>query len=268
MSDRPRGRLAFGIAAALGPDVAAAIAPEVERLGYATLWTNDNPGSPGLPLVAAAQRATREIPIGVGVIPCDGRSPSEISAAAHELRVDLGRAIVGVGAGRVRQPVNAVRAAVRELRAALGDGAVIAVAALGPRMCRLAGEIADVVLLNWMTPERIRWARERIAEGHARGRGERPTPVIASYVRVAIGADARERLATEAARYARIPSYGRSFEAMAVDPATVGIAAADPNEVAPALAPYRKVLDQTVVRAMPSPNDAAGVIEIARAGVR
>jgi hypothetical protein len=86
-----------------------------------------------------------------------------------------------------------------------------------------------------------------------------------SYVRVAIGPDAAERLAVEAGRYERLPQYARARDAMGIELASVGIATADPAAVAPALAAYREVLDETVVRALPLPNDAAGVLEIARA---
>ena len=260
------GRLGFGIAAALGPGVAGEVAGEIERLGYTTMWTNDGASGPGLPLVAAALRASRAMRAGVGVIPCDLRRAPEIAETIASLGIDTSRAIVGIGSGRAEHPVDAVRAAVTELRALLGPGTAIAIAALGPRMCRLAGEIADVVLLNWMTPERIRWARERIAEG-ARGSGRIGEPVIASYVRVALGADAPARLAAEAGRYARIPAYARSFAGMGADPAIVGVAARAPNEVAPALARYRDVLDETVLRALPTSNETARVLEIARAGV-
>ncbi len=260
------GAVGFGIAAAVGPDVAAAVAPEVERLGYVSLWTNDGAGGPGLPVVAAAQRATHAIATGVGVIPCDLRPAAEIAATVASLGIDPRRAIIGIGSGRAEHPVAAVRAAVADLRPRLDPGTRIAVAALGPLMCRLAGEVADVVLLNWMTPARISWARERIAEGAQRS-GRLGPVVVASYVRVAIGADARERLASEAGRYARIPAYARSFEAMRVDPAAVGIALRDAADVPEALAPYREVLDETVIRALPATNDAAAVLAIAQAGV-
>lgn len=258
--------LGFGVAATLGTDVAAAVAPEVERLGYGSFWTNDGAGGPGLPLLAAAQHATRRVGAGIGVIPCDLRSAAQIARAMADLAIDPPRAILGLGSGRAEHPVEAVRRAVAELRALVPPGTRVAVAALGPRMCRLAGEIADVVLLNWMTPGRIRWARERIAEG-ARRSGRAAGPIVASYVRVALGADAAERLAAEAGRYARIAAYGRSFAGMAVDPGTVGIAAARPDEVASALQAYRAVLDETVIRALPAANDASSVLEIARSGI-
>ena len=60
-----------------------------------------------------------------------------------------------------------LRQAVTELRDRLGTKVSLGVAAMGPRMCRLGGEIADLVLLNWMTPERMVWAREQVRQGAA-----------------------------------------------------------------------------------------------------
>lgn len=255
----------FAFDAALGPGVAAAVAPEVERLGYASLWTNDVPNAAGLPIATVAQRASARIPVGVGVIACSLRPPTEIVSSVTALGIDLRRAVIGVGSGRAEHPVIAVRGAVADLRRLLRPGAVVAVAALGPRMCRLAGEVADVVLLNWMTPERIRWARERVREGERAAGREAGTVVVASYVRVAIGRDARDRLADAAVRYQGIPAYARSFAAMAVDPGTIGVTAADAAGARAALEPYRDVLDETVVRALPVFPTRESVLEIARA---
>lgn len=84
-------------------------------------------------------------------------------------------------------------------------------------------------------------------------------------MRVAVGLDAAARLLTEAARYARMPAYARSFAAMSTDPGAIGVAARDAAEVVPALAPYRDVLDETVVRALPASSDAGAVLDLARA---
>lgn len=260
------GALGFGMDAAFGPDAAAVVAPEVERLGYVSLWTNDTPPrAAGLPVIAAAQRVSDRIALGVGVIPCSGRTPDEIARTSDELGLDVRRTVIGIGSGRAEHPADAVRAAVGELRRLLRPGAVIAVAALGPRMCRLAGELADIVLLNWMTPDRIRWARERVREGELRAQREPGTVVVASYVRVAVGKDALERLADAAAPYARGAAYARNFAAMGVDPGTVGVAVPDPADAPAALAPYREVLDETVVRAVPVFPNADSVIDVARA---
>ena len=79
------------------------------------------------------------------------------------------------------------------MRAALPGGARVVVAAMGPKMCALAGAEADGVFLNWMTPEKAAWARERVHEGAAEAGRDAPPPVF-GYVRVAVGDDAGERL--------------------------------------------------------------------------
>src|SRR2546422_541943 len=57
-------------------------------------------------------------------------------------------------------------------------------AALGPMMLRLAGELADGVTPNWSTPEQIAWCRQRVAEG-ARRAGRDPAEIpFAQYIRV------------------------------------------------------------------------------------
>lgn len=62
-------------------------------------------------------------------------------------------------------------------------------AALGPEMLRLAGELADGVALNWHTPKQREWARERIAEGAAKS-GRDPTQIeLGEYIRVCIDED-------------------------------------------------------------------------------
>src|SRR5262249_6990366 len=148
--------------------------------------------------------------------------------------------------------VAAMRPAVAELRERLGRDASVGVAALGPLMCRLGGEVADVVLLNWMTPGRIAWARRRVAEGERRAGRAPGSARVAMCVRVAIGPDAATRLATEAGRYARSPSYATHFQAQGAEPGEVGIASIDGSDVLSRLEPYAGVLDETIVRVLPS----------------
>src|SRR5262249_58686305 len=69
-------------------------------------------------------------------------------------------------------------------------------AALGDRMIELAGEVADGVLLNWCTPERVHRAAAIVTETASRV-GREP-PVIGVYVRGCLGAE--EALALEALR--------------------------------------------------------------------
>src|SRR5262249_61126789 len=95
-----------------------------------------------------------------------------------------------------REALRRVRAGVGELRRQLSTRLIVA--ALGPHMCRLAGEVADGVLFNWLTPEYARESAERVREGAARGK--RPVPRLCAYVRLAMGPGAGDRLAQEGER--------------------------------------------------------------------
>lgn len=80
--------------------------------------------------------------------------------------------------------------------------------ALGPRMLRLAGELADGAALNWCTPQQVAWSRERMAEG-ARSAGRDPAEIrMAEYIRVCVSDDvdaARRALARATLGYAMGP---------------------------------------------------------------
>jgi alkanesulfonate monooxygenase SsuD/methylene tetrahydromethanopterin reductase-like flavin-dependent oxidoreductase (luciferase family) len=258
-------RLGFGLVARAPEDrgALAGLAVELEQLGYDELWANDNRLRSGLATLAAAADGAERITLGLGVAPLSDRSPAEIAAEAISLKIPRDRLILGIGTGG-GSSLQSVRDGVAALRQLL-PGARICIAALGPRMCRLGGEIADVVLLNWAFPDRIAWARERIAEGAARA--GRPVPVAASYVRVAIGVDASQRLLQEADRYRGRPRpYTRLFHEQAADEARVpGIGVVDAAAVSSLLAPYRSALDTCVVRALPASGSVDELREIARA---
>jgi len=78
-------------------------------------------------------------------------------------------------------------------------------AAMGPQMLRLAGELADGATPNWSSPEEIVQLREQVAGG-ARRAGRDPAEVpFAQYIRVCIDADedaARRAFATQVLMYA------------------------------------------------------------------
>jgi alkanesulfonate monooxygenase SsuD/methylene tetrahydromethanopterin reductase-like flavin-dependent oxidoreductase (luciferase family) len=91
------------------------------------------------------------------------------------------------------ETVTADGPGVRLRSASLGapglPAAPVYLAALGPQMLRLAGDVAEGALLNWATPERIAVSRTLIAEGAARaGRDPGEIPVT-MYVRVCIDDD-------------------------------------------------------------------------------
>lgn len=257
-------RLGFGLVARSTEelDALAGMADELAALGYAELWANDNVQRSGLATLAAASAGNHGLELGLGVAPLSDKSPRELATEVEALGIPRDRLILGVGTGG-GSSLELVRGSVAELRALL-PGVRIAIAALGPRMCELGGEIADVVLLNWAEPARIAWARERIRAGAQRA--ARSMPVTTSYVRVALGADAADRLLAEANRYRGRPRpYTRLFAEQGSDVYHVpGIAAVDPAAVPALLAPYRSALDTCVVRALPTSRSTEELRQIAR----
>jgi alkanesulfonate monooxygenase SsuD/methylene tetrahydromethanopterin reductase-like flavin-dependent oxidoreductase (luciferase family) len=128
----------------------------------------------------------------------------------------------------------------------------IYLAALGPRMCKLAGELADGVLFNWLTPDYARKSADLVREGASEA--GRPAPRLMSYVRVSLGDEGLARMEKEAARYESIPSYAAHFERMGVGGVAASIAATDNTEIQERLKEWDGVLDEIVVRSI-TPND-------------
>ncbi len=250
--------LGFGITGAPRPwlpELGAAL----ERLGYDELWSNDTRRGSGPATLAAAAPPSPQMDLCVGVVGLSERSAAVVADEVRGLALPLDRLVIGVGSGRSRS-VELVRDGVETLRSSL-PGARIAVAALGPRMLRLAGETADVVLLNWAAPARVVASRERIDAGAAAA--GRPVPRVAAYVRVAVGPGATARLDAELEGYRRSPAYARQVAEQGA--ALLGVAAEEPDEVPAALAPYRSVLDSCVVRGLPERDDLESWLAIARA---
>jgi alkanesulfonate monooxygenase SsuD/methylene tetrahydromethanopterin reductase-like flavin-dependent oxidoreductase (luciferase family) len=270
-SPREPKPLGFGITAGYGRPIIEPLAAEVARLGYETLWANDSarPEADGLADLAVVHAAAPGLDLGVGVIPLDKRPPEKIAADIRRLDLPLDRLRLGIGSGAERaRPLELVRRGVADLRSLLPT-ATIFVAALGPRMCNLAGEIADGVLLNWALPDRLRSASSLVAAG-AESAGRAPGDVaIWTYVRAAVGPAARERLGREAARYATSPAYGRQFTEMGAPFEEVGVTVdtigAPGAPLGVQLEWYRRVVDGVVVRALPHEPALDDLLAIARA---
>lgn len=258
-----KGELAFGIAAAPRAGTER-LGRAVESLGYAELWANDTHRGSGLEALAVAAGGTRSLRFGVGVIALSERGPAriadELAAAVRSGLPDpASRLTLGVGSGASRS-LDLVRSGVAALRGLL-PGQPIAVAAVQRRMCELAGEIADTVLLNWSVPARLVEQQAWVAEGAARA--GRPMPRVTAYVRVAVGAGAGDRLRAEMDRYARHSGpYARTFAAQG---GPVGVAATDGADLRAALLPYRTILDCCVVRALPDGDGVDDWLAVAEA---
>jgi alkanesulfonate monooxygenase SsuD/methylene tetrahydromethanopterin reductase-like flavin-dependent oxidoreductase (luciferase family) len=259
VSGKPAAR-GFALHAGAAPAVIRAAAREAEAVGYDSFWVNYPGPVDGLAALALAAAETVRIALGVGVVPLHTCGPDEIAAAVRGNALPVARLLLGVGSpnpaalARVRDGIGALRARVP---------ARLYVAALGPRMCRLAGEIADGVLLNWLTPEHALRSAEWVRAG-AEAAG-RPVPRLAAYVRVSLGPGSAARLEEEGRRYAGIPAYADHFARMGVPPAATGVAAPVEAAVPGALARWEGVVDEVVVRALTAGDTVEETLALLRA---
>jgi len=208
-----------------------------ESAGYDTLFLPEISGREVFSTLAGLSRATYKIKVATGVIPISSRKPDVMAmGAATVSELSYGRMILGIGAGtpgpgslvKLRRMVEFLRKALTGEAVDLGGDETfqlslppqpvpIWLSALGPKTMRLAGEIADGVLLNWCTPERVRQARSLVEEG-AQAAGRDPQEItVAAYVRACVGQEPEHALPvlkTAAYQYASIPHYRVQFEQM------------------------------------------------------
>jgi len=233
-SRQPRG-VGFALRDALPWKDLSGIVRAAEPAGYAAVFLPEISGRDALVTLGMLAGETRDLFLGTGVVPMRSRTPLVAAmgaATVHER--SGGRLILGLGTGdagagaldELRQTVGRIRALLDGETLELGDGpqslslppgspVPIWVSALGPRAMRLAGEIADGVILNWCPPERVPFARTRIAEG-AEASGRDPSSItVAVYVRAWVGGDEAEAMSSlraMAGQYASYRAYRRQFE--------------------------------------------------------
>ncbi len=239
----------FGVAAGLDPEVARPLAERCAELGYGSMWSNDHPGAKGLDTLAEFGAAAPGVDLGVAVIALDRTPPETIAADIERLGLDPSRLWLGIGAGFSEKPLTRMRESLPELREQL-PGVRLVLAAMGPKMCALAGAEFDGVFFNWMTPDFAAGAREKVEAG-AQEAG-RETPPIFGYVRTAVGPDAAERLAKEESFYRDLhDGYRNHFARLDEPEGTVGVAASNAPEAQSQLSAYEP-LDTIVVRGLAS----------------
>jgi F420-dependent oxidoreductase-like protein len=236
-----------------GADLAAGIelAKRAEALGYESVWVTHGLGRDSFLVLAAYGAATSRIGLGNGVVPIYPRHPVTMAQAALTLsEMTGGRFRLGLGVSHrasmetmlglsVVAPLAIMREYVAVLRGALGAGAAfegkhyrvhwslalptrppaspIYLAALGPKMCELAGEIADGAILWLCTPDYVRdVARPAIERGRRRAGKTLEGFDIVAAVPLAIADDAAAAQAAfrnELTRYAVLPFYRAMMEA-------------------------------------------------------
>ena len=253
--------MALGLQAGSIPTSCAQLPGRQKTFGYTTFWANDTPRGDGLATLAVAASVTSTIRLGVGVIPLDRRNADNITASVRDLGLPIDRLTLGVGSGGATGGLAIVRegaVAVRE-----STGARVVIGALGPRMTALSGEVVDGVLLNWLTPGQAERSGAIVREA-ARDAG-RPEPWLYGYVRTALGAAAKERLAAEAQRYAGYPAYAAHFARMGVQAIDTAVSEDAPESIRDGLAPFAAVLDETVIRAITASESVEAYEELLRA---
>jgi probable F420-dependent oxidoreductase len=227
----------------LGADMSLDVAREADALGYESVWVAEANAAEAMSLLGAISQAAPHVGLGTGVVALQLRTPPLHAMAAATLQQLAGdRAVylgIGIsspavagqwhGAGYTDRPIAQVREFVTLLRECLTGETVsfdgdfysvkrfrlgvrlgeqrpkIFVAALNAQMLRLAGAIADGVLLNYLPASRVPWCVERVREG-----GD-----AAIYAYVHCGVTDRDRYADLARKdllnYAVVDSYANQF---------------------------------------------------------
>ena len=233
----------FASLQALGPAAAVDVARRARELGYGSFWTAEVTGPEAFALLGTVAGAVPGLDLGTGVVALQLRTPPLLAMAAATLQAlapdrDV---LVGVGisspvvagrwhgAGYGERPLAQVREFVTLLRACLSGEPVdfegdfyhvsrfrlglrlgerrpkIVVGALNEGMLRLAGEVADGVLLNYLPSSHVPWSVEQVRKG-----GD---ATVYAYVHVGVGE--REAGAELARRdlfsYATVDAYAANF---------------------------------------------------------
>ena len=219
-------RLALRLHGGLPAAACVEQARAAERAGFGTVWFAENPFNRGvLPAMVACALATTTIRIGIGVFNPFNRHPTLIAMEMGALdELSGGRAVLGIGAGikiaqmglPAHRPIAAVRDAMQIIRPLLRGEEVdyegkifkaekvrlefplrraslpILMAAVGDQALRLAGELADGLMISNMSPPAYTRRAVGIMTAAAQAAGRsRPSEVI-QYAPCAIEADGRE----------------------------------------------------------------------------
>jgi probable F420-dependent oxidoreductase len=229
-----------------------ALARDVEARGYHTAWLGETAGGDAITLMTLLATHTQRIGIASGVIPIQTRSPIVLGMSAATLaHVAPGRVSLGLGVssriiveqwhglpfhpglGQIREAVQVIRMTtagervnfegkyyrLKNFRLAAPlpqEPPKIVLAALGPEMLELAGEIADGVLLNWIPPEAVPASIQHLKAGARRAGRSLDGFEIAGFIRTTVTDDvdaARAGLARDITGYAIVDVYASFFRA-------------------------------------------------------
>jgi probable F420-dependent oxidoreductase len=202
------------------------IVPELEALGYGTLWLGS---SPSLAQARPYLEASEEITIATGILNLWQHEPADVAAQHAELTRDFpGSFLLGIGVGHPEatsdytRPLSAMRAFFDGLDTAEQpvprDERVAA--ALGPKMLELAAERSLGTHPYFTTPEHTRFARERVG----------PDALVAPELAVVVETDperAREDARAYAATYLQLSNYTSNLLRFGFTEADIGDGGSD-----------------------------------------
>ena len=228
------------------PDVEAVqIAEAVRDVGLTGLWIGEMTTFDAFALATAIGLRTPGLRLKLGPLPISVRTPAAIalgtssvaSLTGCEVDLALGASSPMIVSGwhdrawlhsapRMRETIDCLRAMLRgertdydgryirshgfRLRSSL-TGTRIGVGAFGPMMTRLAAEVADEVVLNLSSPQRVARVRKQIDDYAATV--DRKPPHLTLWVPAALqpGEAALRQTAKQLAIYLAPPGYGEMF---------------------------------------------------------
>jgi probable F420-dependent oxidoreductase len=240
-STTPMG-VTFGSLGVLGPNAVTRVAKNAQDLGYRSFWTVEATSTDAFTLLGSVSAVAPEMDLATGIIPIQLRAPTLTAMSAATLQALSPGADVWLGIGvsapgilrqhgieSTKRPIAMMREYVALLRECLSGESVtfegdfwqvkrfrlgirqgerkpkIVMAALNPQMLKLAGEIADGVLLNYLPASHLAHSVERIrAGGNAK---------IFAYVHAAVGdlSDHAHSARKDLFNYAMSDSYASMF---------------------------------------------------------
>ena len=251
MGSPPTG-VTFASFGALGLDVGREIARLAADTGYRSFWTAETVGQEAFATLAAVGTDNPGLELGTGVLAIQLRTPmlAAMGAATLQSIIRDRDVLLGVGisspvvVGRWHgsefgsSPIGQMREYLELTRQCLSGEAVshdgehystnrfrlgvrlgdrrpkLVLGALNERMLKLAGEMCDGVLLNYLPASAVPWCIEQVREGERQAGRREGACTVYAYVHVGVcdPAPALEPARKDLFSYAVVPAYAKAFE--------------------------------------------------------
>ncbi len=220
-----------------------------DRCGYVEAWSYESFGSDAFTPIGAAAQLSERMRLGTAIVPVFTRpAPLIAMAAATASQLTAGRFVLGLGIStpniveqwmgvpfqrpvtRLRETVEVLRAIFRgekityagkmvrvsgfKLDLAIDKPPPIYVGAQGEQMLRMAGEIGDGVIVNFITPETLPAMLDHVRAG-MRTAGKDPAKLdVVCRIIIAVDEDestVRTLFRRSLTAYVTVPQYNKFF---------------------------------------------------------